>query len=194
MTFFQLRIKTFQKDCQNSNLHFHMNFLKKIFASKSLWCGKFRRASSEKNASMLSNFKSSFPEEQILKKHFFEKKYRFIDFVRASSEKFPAGLSKLHSIFPEEHFARNFLSEKIYKFMNVLRASVENFLAGVSKLLSIYSADFFRGKLLSEKVIGSKCFFGLRLKNFRKFCQNCFLIFQRKILGENFYSKELTNS
>ena len=143
---------------------------------------------------MLSKFKSSFPEEQILKKHFFEKKYRFIDFVRASSEKFPAGFPKLHSIFPEEHFARKFLLEKIYKFMNVLRASVESFLAGLSKLLSIYSDDFFWGKRLSEKVIGSKYIFGLLLKNFGKFFQNCFLIFQRKILGEIFHSKELTNS
>ena len=61
----------------------------------------------------------------------------------------------------------------------------------MSKLLSIYSEELLRWKLLSEKVLGSKCFFGLWLKHFRKFCQNCFLIFQGKILGEILFWRKL---
>ena len=112
--------------------------------------------------------------------------------MRASSEKFSAGLSKLHSVSPGEHFVRKFLLENVYKFINVLRASVEIFRAGLCKLLSKYSEALFQGKLFQEKFIGSKFFFGLRLKNFRTYCQNCFLIFQGKILGEKFYLKKLT--
>ena len=126
-----------------------------------------------------------------IEKTFFEKNYRFIDFLRASGENVLAGCSKLHSIFPEEHFARKVLSENVLKFINVLRASLEKFFAVLSKLLSICSEELFRGKTFFEKVRGSKLSFGLRLKNFRKFFQNCFLIFQGRILVEIFYLKKL---
>ena len=113
-------------------------------------------------------------------------------FVRAASEKFSAGLSKLHSVSPREHFVRKFLLENVFKFINVLRASVENFRARLWNLFSKYSEALFQGKLFQEKFIGSKFFFGLRLKNFRTYCQNCFLIFQGKIKGEFFHLKKLT--
>ena len=179
---------------------FHSNFQEEQFARKRFVRKKFNNSEIFSGfgwkilgkfvKTAFYNFRGTFMENTFLWKTL--NVQIFCAFVRASSEKFSAGLSKLHSVYPREHFVRKFLLENVYKFINVFWASVENFREGLWKLLSKYSEALFQGKLFHEKFIGSKFLFGLRLKNFRTYCQNCFLIFQRKILGEAFYLKELT--
>ena len=181
---------------------FHSNFQEEQFARKlfvrkkinnsEIFSGFGRKFFGRFVKTAFYNFRGTFMENTFVWKTL--NVQIFCAFVRASSEKFSAGLSKLHSVSPREHFVRKFLLENVFKFINVLWASVEIFRAGLWKLLSNYSEALFQGKLFQEKFIGSKCFFGLQLKNFRKFCQNCFLIFQGKILGEIFYLKKLTKT